>query len=377
MKNLILTPLLVLLISVGFAQSPDSINFQGVLKDPKGALLKEQEIGVRIGIYQGSEDGIKVFEETHTITTSATGQLYFLIGSGTNVSGSIGEIDWSKGPYFLKREVDLAGGTDYTITGASQFYSLPYTKYADRTGNALDISEVRVSTENDSLFIGKNSFVIIPGITIANSVVDYDGNVYPTVTIGTQEWMAENLKVTHLNDGTEIPFVYVSADWPVRTAEPLRAYPNITIPFMEDSSGYYNNRDIYGAYYNWAAVNTGKLCPTGWHVPSRTELATLVDAMGGGDYAGTKARETGSTYWKTSNGTDEYGFKARGSAYMADPGIIYVWIRDLFILWTSTEKASDEAYSRVITSYTSSFKEQAQTTFFKKHNGFSVRCLKD
>ena len=104
--------------------------------------------------------------------------------------------------------------------------------------------------------------------------------------IGTQTWMAENLRSTTLNDGTDIPFV-----------PDVTAWAALTTPgycwFQSDSLGY-------GALYNWYTVNTGKLCPEGWHVPADEEWTILTDFLGGKSVAGGKLKEAGTYHWQSS-----------------------------------------------------------------------------
>ena len=100
-----------------------------------------------------------------------------------------------------------------------------------------------------------------------NTVTDKDDNVYHTVTIGTQTWMAENLKTTKYNDGTAIPLVTDSTAW-TSLLTPAYCWYNY------DATTYKNT---YGALYNWYAVNTGKLAPIGWHVATDAEWTTLTD----------------------------------------------------------------------------------------------------
>jgi hypothetical protein len=118
------------------AQAPDSLSFQAVIRDAEGSLLADQSVSARVGIYQGSEDGTKVFEETHTATTNSNGLLTLLIGGGTNLTGDLATIDWGAGPYFIKREIDPNGGTDYVISGTNQFLSVSYVLYAASEGSA-------------------------------------------------------------------------------------------------------------------------------------------------------------------------------------------------------------------------------------------------
>jgi len=135
----------------------------------------------------------------------------------------------------------------------------------------------------------------------SGAITDIDGNVYHAVTIGTQTWMVENLKVTKLNDGTSIPNV---------TA--LTAWNNLTTPGYCWYNNDIANKKLYGALYNWYNVSTGKLCPTGWHVPSVTEWTTLINYLGGESVAGGKLKETGTTHWVTPNtgATNTSGFTA-------------------------------------------------------------------
>ena len=113
-------------------------------------------------------------------------------------------------------------------------------------------------------------------VTATPNVVDIDGNVYHTVTIGTQVWMVENLKTTKYNDGTAIPLVTDNTAWGALTTPGYCWYNN-------DSATYKNT---YGALYNWYAVNTGKLAPTGWHVPTDSEWTVLTTYLGGQSVAG-------------------------------------------------------------------------------------------
>lgn len=122
--------------SIAFGQAPDSLSFQAVIRNENGELLVNQLVSAKIGIYQGSEEGTIVYEETHTATTNSNGLLTLIIGGGNVQTGSFGSIDWSAGPFFIKREIDPAGGTDYIISGTSRFLSVPYALYALSSGSS-------------------------------------------------------------------------------------------------------------------------------------------------------------------------------------------------------------------------------------------------
>jgi len=151
---------------------------------------------------------------------------------------------------------------------------------------------------------------------------DIDGNVYHTVIIGTQTWMVENLKTTKYNDGISIPYVTDNGAW---------------ISLTTPAYCWYNNeasyKTQYGSLYNWYAVNTGKLAPTGWHVPSNAEWTTLTNYLGGENLAGFKIKESGTTHWKSPNegATNETGFTALPGGYRNAYGcedmgeICYFW----------------------------------------------------
>ncbi|MCB0804958.1 MAG: hypothetical protein KDC05_04115, partial [Bacteroidales bacterium] len=116
------------------AQAPQKMSYQAVIRDAEGQLLIDSEVGIRITILQGTASGTSVFIETHTPQTNASGLVSLEIGDGNTVSGNLDEIDWSDGPYFIKTETDPEGGTNYTITGTSQFLSVPYALYAEESG---------------------------------------------------------------------------------------------------------------------------------------------------------------------------------------------------------------------------------------------------
>lgn len=119
------------------------------------------------------------------------------------------------------------------------------------------------------------------------TMTDQEGNVYKTITIGTQTWMAENLRTTTYNDGTVIPNVTDNDEWADLSTPAYCWYDN-------DSATY---AQTYGALYNWYTVATDSLCPTGWHVPTDAEWTILTDTLGGLTIAGGLLKETGTTHW--------------------------------------------------------------------------------
>jgi hypothetical protein len=122
---------LVLLTTAGtLAQAPQRMGFQAVVRDGSGALVTDAPVGMRISVLQGSETGTPVYVETHAPQTNANGLATLEIGGGAVVSGSFAAIDWANGPWFLRTETDPDGGTDYSITGASQLLSVPYALHA-------------------------------------------------------------------------------------------------------------------------------------------------------------------------------------------------------------------------------------------------------
>ena len=134
-----------------------------------------------------------------------------------------------------------------------------------------------------------------------STVKDIDGNIYHTVTIGTQIWLAEDLKTTRYNDGNPIPCVVDTAEWGTLHSGAYCWANN-------DES----NKSVYGALYNWYTTNNGKLCPLGWHVSSNSDWETLINYCGGWEIAGGKLKEAGTAHWKAPNvgATNEFGFTA-------------------------------------------------------------------
>ena len=117
----------LLLTISSFAQSPEKMSYQAVIRNAANALVTNQQVGMQISILQGST---AVYEETQTPTSNTNGLVTLEIGTGTIVSGTFSSIDWSADTYFIKIETDPAGGTNYTITGSSQLLSVPYALYA-------------------------------------------------------------------------------------------------------------------------------------------------------------------------------------------------------------------------------------------------------
>jgi hypothetical protein len=148
----IFTILLSLLLTLNaFAQSPEKMSYQAVIRDSDGSLITNTQIGMRISILQGSVDGSPVYTETQSATTNANGLVSIEIGSGTTTDDFSG-IDWANGPYFLKTETDPAGGTSYTITGTSQLLSVPYALHA-KTADSF----TGTLAETDPLYSGSEA----------------------------------------------------------------------------------------------------------------------------------------------------------------------------------------------------------------------------
>jgi hypothetical protein len=122
----------LLLTLSSFAQAPEKMSYQAVIRDASNALVTNQQVGMQISILQGST---AVYEETQTPTSNSNGLVSLEIGTGTVISGSFTAIDWSAGTYFIKTETDLAGVTNYTITGESQLLSVPYALYANTSSD--------------------------------------------------------------------------------------------------------------------------------------------------------------------------------------------------------------------------------------------------
>jgi uncharacterized protein (TIGR02145 family) len=199
----------------------------------------------------------------------------------------------------------------------------------------------------------------------SGAITDKDGNVYTSVTIGTQVWMVENLKSTKYNDGTGIPNVTENTAW-----------ANLTTPgycwYNNDVSTY---KATYGALYNWYTLNTGKLCPIGWHVPSDAEWTTLTTFLGGENIAGGKLKEAGTTHWLSPNtdATNETGFTALPGGLRGYSNGIFISIGQYGYWWSSSLDFGNQFFGRNLFNNTSLVWKSA----FDKQSGLSIRCLKD
>jgi uncharacterized protein (TIGR02145 family) len=210
------------------------------------------------------------------------------------------------------------------------------------------------------------------GCEKTGTVSDIDGNVYKTISIGEQEWMAENLKTTKYDNGDPIPEVAIDSEWGGLTA---------------GAWCYYNNEeaynDPYGKLYNWyAATDSRNLCPAGWHVPGDAEWTVLTDYLGGEPVAGGKMKtrgtiQAGTGLWESPNtaADNRSGFTGLPGGYRFGSGG-FSFIGEMGFWWSTTiptERPERGAWGRYLTSESGGV--------FRGHgpllSGFSVRCVRD
>lgn len=208
------------------------------------------------------------------------------------------------------------------------------------------------------------SFTTLITTDSENTVTDIDGNVYRTVKIGNQVWMAENLKTTKYRNGNPIPNVTVDATWFNLTTGAYCNYDN-------DS----NIASIYGKLYNWYAVNDSRnIAPIGWHVPSHNEWLVLENYLGGANIAGGKLKEAGISHWQSPNtgATNHVGFTAFPGGYR-NPDGPFRHLGDIGFWWTSTLSDMNKAL-RLTLRYFDCTMDWNQ---YYLMGGMSVRCIKD
>jgi uncharacterized protein (TIGR02145 family) len=195
-------------------------------------------------------------------------------------------------------------------------------------------------------------------------LIDFDGNVYTIVTIGTQTWMAENLIVTHFRNGDKIPELTDKTAWSNRTSGACCNYNN-------DS----NNVSIYGRLYNYYALTDERnICPQGWHIPSETEWKLLCNYLGNDSLVGEKLKENGTEHWLSPNlkATNEYGFSGLPGGYRSFDGD-FGGFRMNASWWSSTEADTKIAWSYDLNYINSNLVIRGSD----KRMGFSIRCIKD
>jgi len=204
------------------------------------------------------------------------------------------------------------------------------------------------------------------------TMTDIEGNVYTTVKIGTQWWMAENLKTTKYNDGMDITQVTEYEAW--------RYLKTPAFCWFENDPDTYKNK--YGALYNWYSINTGKLAPAGWHVPSEAEWWTLINYLGGWQVAGGKMKCTGTIeagtgpwYEPNTGATNESGFSAVPTGAREEGGNFIQQTPYEADWWAATEADFNSAFECIIRyNHTTA---GCESDGLVKSSGLSIRCVKD
>lgn len=196
------------------------------------------------------------------------------------------------------------------------------------------------------------------------SLTDIDGNVYKTVTIGTQVWMAENLRTTTYRNGDHIPNITSGIAWGSLKTGAYCNYNNDTVISA-----------IYGRLYNWYTVNDSRnIAPTGWHVPTDTEWSILTSFLEGESVAGGKLKETGTSHWWSPNfgATNESGFTALPGGIRSSDGFYDLNANGFW--WSTTEGSATQACDRGMDCNDS---DVGRSFGYGKDLGLSVRCVLD
>jgi uncharacterized protein (TIGR02145 family) len=264
-----------------------------------------------------------------------------------------------------------------TVISANPNPTTAGNKFPNGTGTGTFSSNITGFTANTTYYIRAyainsqgtaygNEVSFKTNATSGSTVTDIDGNVYNTVTIGTQVWMAENLKTTKYRNGDPIPNVTAATSW---------------ITLKTGAYCWYNNdaakKATFGALYNWYAVaDSRNIAPLGWHVPSDAEWTVLTNFLGGETVAGGKLKAVDPTQWMSPNigATNSSGFTAIPSGYRDFHGGNFYSEWSVSYFWTRTEYPTAYAWARELFDNSA---EISRGPYTEKECGVSVRCVKD
>jgi len=326
-----------------YEYSTDGINYQTIV--PVNTLIS----GTIYKYYVKDATGcIKVKSYTYSLDPCANANLIVNIAIDNQLMNIVVTPQGGTPPYQYAYITPSIYSSNNTYTFSSPGV---YTVYVKDVNNCLTNSTITI--------------ISTPTCNCPPTVVDVDGNTYNTVTIGTQCWMRENLKVTHYRNGDPIPNVTDGTAWSNLTTGAYCNYDNDA-----------NNSTTYGRLYNWYAVgDIRNIAPTGWHVATDAEWTTLTTYLGGEEVAGGKLKEAGYMHWYSPNtgATNETGFTALpggdrefGGAF-GDIGYDGAW-------WSSTENYTPFfAWYRIVGSI---FSNVYRACYYQE-GGISVRCVRD
>lgn len=276
-----------------------------------------------------------------------------------------------------KGDVSYEGGAEVTVRGICYSTKEEPTTADNKMASGIGMGEFTVKISGLSTAtkyyvraFATNEFGTSYGSVVSFTtkekiipITDIDGNVYQSVKIDQLEWMVPNLKTTRFNDGDDIPKVEDAASWTAVFGPAFCWYNNQEA-----------NKASYGALYNFYAVLSSKICPTGWRVATDNDWATLVTLMGGVDKAGTKLKESGTVNWNPPNtgAANDVGFTALPGGMRENDGA-FTAMKQSGYWWSSTSASTYSAWYWQM-------KHDADSVIRKSNDmeaGYSVRCVRD
>jgi len=260
---------------------------------------------------------------------------------------------------FAEADITVTNGALSNFSGSGTTYTATFTPsgYGACTINVAGSTFTAAGIDNTAADEFNWTYVAPAVFTTCGDAIGYDGYNYATVQIGSQCWFAENLQSSSYNDDTTIPTGLDNTAWSGTSIGAAAAYNN-------DEA----NVATFGRLYNWYAVSTGQLCPSGWHVPTDGEYSELTDFLGGSAGTQMKSSSSDTPAW---DGTNSSGFSALAGGYRSGSGD-FDYGGSYGFFWSSSPNETN-AWYRVLSS---SFAGVDRSSFDQR-TGYSVRCVRD
>ena len=323
-------------------------------------------------------------ENGHMIFDTTTNSVWFYDNIAWKEVGSD-----NLGNHTATDTLNMANNPIENVASPTNLMDATNKSYVDahQDGDSDPLNEIQsfsVSQIGDTLYLSSSNWVIIPGVSDANYIKDFDGNVYNEVVIGNQTWLMENLITTHYNDGTPIPKMELNTDWDDWGASWNGSMYTDTYDaytWYDNDSTLYNK---FGAIYNWGVVdstiNGGKnACPEGYIIPTSSDISVLIAATGN-VIAALSLKFPPDEYWQQSNdfpfggnGTNDSNFSFPGVGERLDTGS-FSNHRVTGWFWARTGGTMDNVHA--VRMRYDDWEANIRTNN-SGGEGFSIRCIKD